>query len=158
DPLKDDENAIRADVVVEGRFRQNDFLKLWANDQRTKIESYPKFHHGWGVTAISPSIPDITIEEVKEDGISLPPVAVRYKTQRALKLKAKDGKETKNREALLELAEWALNHAMLDEFVKIMGELREVGASDPVLKAFDQVQADLKKPVQQDDPLLVFWK
>jgi hypothetical protein len=155
---EEDDNAIRADVVVEYKKREGKFLHLRSGPGPKDIKSFPFIFHKWGKTAITPTFPDIVLEEVKEGDVNLPPVATRYQTQRTLKLKDKDGKIRKTPEALLELAEWALNHAMLEEFTKIMEELREANASHPALKAFDQVQADLKKSVNQDDSALATWQ
>jgi hypothetical protein len=154
----DDDSGLRAEVVVEYHKKEGQFLKLYADPNRRSIKQFPLIFHKWGKTATAVTFPDIMLEEVKEGDLNLPPVAKRYQTQRNLKLKDKDGKINKTPEALLELAEWALNHAMLEEFTKIMEELRAVNPSQPELKAFDTIQAALKKPVRDDDSALATWQ
>jgi hypothetical protein len=155
---RDDDSGLRADVVVEYHKKEGQFLKLYADPNRRSIKQFPLIFHKWGKTAITPTYPDIKLEEVKDGDVNLPPVAKRYQTQRNLKLKDKDGKINKTPEALLELAEWALNHAMLDKFTDLMEELRAVNPSQPELKAFDTIQSALRKPVSLDDSALAIWR
>jgi hypothetical protein len=76
--------------------------------------------------------------------------------------------ETKNKEvhgtkeaplpaALLDLAEWALTHGMLAEFLKTMDELAVADKENPTVKNYLQVKADLAKPAPPNKDLLR-WK
>jgi hypothetical protein len=140
-----EDDPIQAEVVVE--YSKSDFLKMYGNVPGQKLE-FPRIHHKWGKTAVMDGLPDIRAEFVMEDKVKLPPVAERYRFLRKEKLK---DKESKTPEALLDLAEWALNHLMLTEFVKIIDELREVNASHPTVKAFDQMKTGMDARITRDD-------
>jgi hypothetical protein len=145
----DDDNLIQAEVVVE--YSKSDFLKMRGNTPGQILE-FPRIYHKWGKTAVMDGLPDIRAEFVKENGVKLPPVAERYRFQRKEKLK--DGKTD---EAYLYLAEWALNHQMLTEFVNVIDELRELNSSHPTIKAFDQMTAAMKARITKDD-VAVEWQ
>jgi hypothetical protein len=119
---------------------------------------YHRIHHKWGATCLTPNLADIRVEFVTEEGVKLPTVAQRYKMQRESKLK-----EDTNNDGILELAEWALNHAdiakpiMLDQFDKLMGELHKLDADHRVTKAFEQVQAGLDASLSADHSAIA-WK
>ncbi len=150
----EEERVIEASVVVE----YNKADSMLGLDVGVR---YDRIHHKWGATALHPALPDIRIEFVTEDGNKVPTVAQRYALQRQIKLKG-----SKSPESILELAEWTLQHAdiadtthrMFDEFVKLMGELRELDKNHRVLKAFDKVQTDIDASVSGGDDSAIIWK
>jgi hypothetical protein len=152
----DEDNLAEAEVVVE--FNNTDPANM-VGEGGVRV-AYPRIQHKWGKTPLILTLPDIKVEFVTEEGVKVPTVAQRYKSMRDAKLK--DGKNAEN---LLELAEWVLAHAnisdtrerTLTEFAKVMGELREVNPSHPVVKAFDQVQSDLDRGAAKEGAAAT-WK
>jgi hypothetical protein len=145
---EEDENPFEAEVVIE--YDRSNFASF-VGEGGVPV-TYPRIFHKWGSTALNPTLPDIRLQYLEENGIKLPPVPARYKVHRDAKLR--DGK---NAETYLELAEWALGHSLLAEFVNLMGELKQVAPSHPVVKAFDKLQADMDVGVLPDDAA-VSWK
>ncbi len=139
----EDEEPLQAEVVVE-------YSRADAPTAREAVrlrgergpQGYPTIHHRWGKTGIAPNLRDIRVEFVKENGVFLPPVARRYKNLREEKLKDKKNPDAAT---LLELAEWALTHYLLDDFVKAMEEIRGVDSKNPAVAAFDYYVAEMKK-------------
>jgi hypothetical protein len=58
---------------------------------------------------------------------------------------------------LLELAQWALGHGLQAEFLKAMEDLAAHDASNKAVTAFQQIQADLAKPVAENKDIGL-WK
>jgi hypothetical protein len=151
----DEDTPLVAEVVVEYRkYAKGERPTLPLRGEQGQIFQYPKMRHKWGETAVAPNgrLKDIRLEIVQESKVDLPPVAQRYKAQRKEKL---SGGKTSG--GLLELAEWALNHAMRDEFAKIMDELREVEPSNPSLQAFDKMHEGMSARISQDD-VAIDWQ
>jgi hypothetical protein len=148
--LEDDEedNTIQAEVVIE--YQKADVVKYYGTNQ--SIVPYPRIYHKWGKTAIINDLPDMKVEYVQEGGAKLPPVAKRYEMIRKEKLK--DGKKV---DPLLELAEWALTHAMVEEFGSIMQEVGKLDSKHPSFLAFEAVQSGMKKRITNDEDAIV-WK
>ncbi len=63
-----------------------------------------------------------------------------------------DLKDGKTPELLLALAEWALERGLLNEFYKVIDELKQLAPTNPTLKIIEQTRAALKNAPNQDDP------
>jgi len=61
----------------------------------------------------------------------------------------KDNKPTPD--GLYQLAEWALKHDLLDEFVTVMGELAAKDPKHEAVLAFQQVEKEIAKPITKGD-------
>jgi hypothetical protein len=151
---EDDESVIEAGVVVE-------FGKVDKMLGRDIGAAYDRIYHKWGATALIPALPDIRFEFLSEDGVKIPTVLQRYELQRKVKLKG-----AKTAEAILQLAEWTLNHAdiadperrMFKQFESLMKELRELDPKHPTIVAFDKIEAALDAPVTAGDDTAIIWK
>jgi hypothetical protein len=150
---QEEEEPLQAEVVVE--YTKSDVERIRGN-QPGQILQFPRIYHKFGSTMVMAGLPDIRAEFVEEsvDGrpVRVPPVAERYKLLRKDKLK--DSKEGKTPEALLEVAEWALNHLRLKEFSDVMEELREVAPSHESVKAYDTVKKAMAARITKDDPAI----
>lgn len=146
--VEEEADPILAEVVVE--YNKASLARYL--DSNLRPRNFPKIYHKWGETAFNPLATDIRVEFVQENGQKLPPVAKRYKLQREEKLK--DGKNT---EVLLDLAEWALTHSLLEEYTKVIEELRELDSKHPTVVAFDYYQTEMKKRLTKVDDAIV-WK
>jgi hypothetical protein len=51
----------------------------------------------------------------------------------------------------LKLARWALEHGLVDDFVKVMDKVAETDKANPSVAAFLKVKADLAKPLSGED-------
>jgi Protein of unknown function (DUF1570) len=139
----DDPNMLRADAVIE--YTREDTEKFIYTKP---IAIFPRIYHKWGRTGITKT-PDIVSTLIRENGLPLPPVAMRFKLKRAELLR--DSAREERAEKLLDLARWALAHGLVDKsaaktsFVDVMDEIAQASPSDPAVKAFHQVQADLQR-------------
>jgi hypothetical protein len=105
--------------------------------------------HKWSPrngSSIVPTTPDkhITVQSM----LNKPSVKKRYELQ--VKAKHLGGKPTPN--GLLELAQWALGHGMIDEFIKNMNELAVLEPNNEYVAAYQQVQKAMAKPITKADP------
>ena len=72
----DDPNMLKADVVVE--YSREDTEKFL----RTRgFPVFPRIYHKWGRTGITKTA-DLTFTLIRENGLPLPPVAMRFKLKR----------------------------------------------------------------------------
>jgi hypothetical protein len=78
--------------------------------------------------------------------IALSPAAKRFDEKYKL-----DMKDNKNPERLLVLAEWALERGLLNEFHKVIDELKTVDPKSPIVEAVGRIRDDMKKSPQQYD-------
>src|SRR5262249_26435769 len=60
-------------------------------------------------------------------------------------------------EKLLELAEWAVSHGLLDKVSKVIEELAQIDAKHPSVVAYQKIEAAMNKPVSRDDAA-VSWR
>jgi hypothetical protein len=98
--------------------------------------------HKWGSTTLYQQKDLIEYETVR-----LPTVAQRYQLKWAEVVKG--GKPTEKN--LEELADWALTHGLLDEFVKDMKQLEEIAPTNKAAVAFKQVTAAMERPITRAD-------
>jgi hypothetical protein len=87
------------------------------------------------------------------NGRPVPTVAQRFIERKRETEKA--GKPTPDK--ILDLAEWALAHALLPEFTKLMDDYSEQAKETDVAKAYQKVKADLAKGLPEN-PLTSFWR
>ncbi len=87
--------------------------------------------------------PEVTYEPVADDT-----VAKRYDKQYAKLFPPGKPDFKPSADEVLTTAEWALSHGMNDKFVDLMKKLAEINKDLPVVAAFNQLQADLDKPVK----------
>jgi hypothetical protein len=145
----DEDNTIQAEVVVE--YRKADKVQ-YIGTNGLPIP-YPRIYHKWGKTALIENLPDMKVEFVRESNVNLPTITKRFATIRRDKLK--DGKKV---EPLLEVAEWALTHALIDEFLDVMQDVRKLDSQHPSILALDAVQAGMKKRIAGDEDAATVWK
>jgi hypothetical protein len=151
----DDPNMLRADVVVE--YTKDDkeiFMRVRG------FPVFPRIHHKWGRTGITKTA-DLTYTLIRENGLPLLPVAMRFKLKRGELLR--DASREEKPEKLLDLARWALAHGLVDKsprkgsVAEVMDELAKISPSDPAVKAYRQIQTDLERhTVKPDDAS--FWR
>jgi hypothetical protein len=60
-------------------------------------------------------------------------------------------KEKPSAELLLELAEWTLEHGLVDKFPLVMAKLIEADKDHPAAVAYQKVKAELDKPLARDE-------
>ncbi len=141
---------VLAVVEVDAPFRTLDAYKAKFDPRRpapSPIET--KYHLGrteGGVVRLlnlEGQIPEVTFEPIADDT-----VAKRYDKQ-YVKLFPPGKPDFKpSADDVVGLAEWALSHGMNDKFVDLMKKLADVDKDHPVVAAFNQLQADLDKPVK----------
>lgn len=103
--------------------------------------------HKWGATGLQLHANLKASVMPGPDGQTpLPGLAKRYQE----KYKAAH-KEAPTVDGLIELAEWALGHNMLKEFVAVMGELEKLDKDHPSVKAFHKVQQAMDQPNSKGD-------
>jgi hypothetical protein len=130
-----DQSAIRADIVIE-----LSALK--------RAKGSWEMYHKWGKTKLYQD-EDIKPYRLLEERKPIPNRVERYADKRKKLLKGKPA----TAEQLLELAELALTHALLDQFDKDMTELLKVSPDHPAAQAYKKyVTVDFKKANLPDDP------
>jgi Protein of unknown function (DUF1570) len=151
----DDPNMLRADVVVE---YSKDDKELFLRTRGFPV--FPRIYHKWGRTGITKTA-DLTYTLIRENGLPLPPVALRFKLKRAELFR--DASKSEMPEKLLELARWALAHGLVDKSPRrgsvadVMDELAKISPSDPAVKAYRQIQTDLERHIVKPDDASV-WR
>jgi hypothetical protein len=118
------------------------------------LQNLPRIDHKWGSTILFKD--DVTISVIQmslPNGRPVPTVAQRFLDRKREAEKA--GKPTPDK--ILDLAEWALSHALLTEFNKLMDDYSEQAKDTDVAKAYQKVKADLAKPLPEN-PLTGFWR
>jgi hypothetical protein len=151
----DDPNMLRADVVVE--YSKEDTEKFLRS---RGFPIFPRIHHKWGRTGITKTA-DLTYTLIRENGLPLPPVALRFKLKRGELLR--DATREEKPEKLLELARWSLAHGLVDKsprkgsLAEVMDELAKISPSDPAVKAYRQIQTDLERHTAKPDDSS-FWR
>jgi hypothetical protein len=104
--------------------------------------------HKWGTTQLRVQTPISKTVLLKEhNGKPLPAVYRRFQAE-----KDKVFKGTPTPAAVLELAEWCLEHGQVDRFVEVMDKLVELDKNNPVAAAYAKVRDELKRPVEKGDP------
>jgi hypothetical protein len=134
---------LKAEAVVE--YTKNDNLKL--SGPRGMVP-FPRIYHKWGRTGLMISN-DWGLSAIQENGRPVPAIAKRFEAKKKELLKGAKGDDRTDH--LLELAKWALVHGMVDEVPQIIKDIAKAKPSDPIVKAFQQVQADMSRPVTRDD-------
>lgn len=81
-------------------------------------------------------------------------IAQRYEQKRKDMAKAK---LDANAQALLDLAQWCLQHGLLEEVPKVMERAAKADPKHPVVLAFQKTQAALVRPLKPDDDAEV-WR
>ncbi len=145
---------ILAVVEVEANSRElQEYAKLEydPNDPRSRLLPPLVARHHLGRTKedvvrllnIKGRSPEVTFEAV-----ACKTVAKRYEEQYA-NLFPKNKPDAKpSPDEILKVAEWALTHGLNDKVVDLIKKLAEVNKDHPVVAAFNQLQADLDKPVK----------
>jgi hypothetical protein len=101
------------------------------------------FDHKWGKRGYMVSVPNVIYFLPLQDK----PFAKKFEE----KYKKKESREPA---ALLDLANFALDHNLAKEFHTAMDELAKLQPDDPLVKNYLRVQKALKNPLTQDDPAL----
>jgi hypothetical protein len=120
-------------------------LKKHTRSSQTGREMY---EHRWGKTRHY-SDEQITVQLVRK-----PPVAEQFEAKR--KELAKDRAE-KDPGRLQQLARWALEHDLLNQFESTMDQLVKLDPKLPAAANYQQAKTALNKEVTEDDPA-VAWK
>lgn len=148
DPLslvdEEDDTQLKATVVVELKSTIKQSIGMGPDRRPTKMET---IGHKYGTTYLSRADQNLTIKAV-----NLPTVARRFKA------KKEELDKDKTHEKMLELAEWALEHRLLNETVKTMEDLKAANAEHPAVKAFFKIDADIKKKITKDDGKAAEWR
>ncbi len=104
-------------------------------------------YHKWSGKNGSYVVPFTQDKHLHSVYLKRPSVRKRYEEQ--YKVYHPNNKPTPD--GLFELAEWALKHDLLDEFVKVMDELAKLDPKNDAVVAFQQVQAAMAKPITKGD-------
>jgi hypothetical protein len=118
-----------------------------------------KITHKWGTSLIMKDKEKHTFSTlplVDVQGKPLPNISKKWEAKTKEVHDKKDA--TPPAAALLDLAEWALQHGMLTEFTKTMDELAQADKESAVVKAYLQVKADLAKPAARNNDYVSRWK
>jgi hypothetical protein len=89
---------------------------------------------------------EVFIIKKDNDRKSLPTVLHRFEDKFAAYTKDKPSAEL-----LLELADWTLEHGLVDKFPKVMAKLIEVDKDHPAAVAYRKVKAELDRPPVRDE-------
>ena len=87
------------------------------------------------------------IQVLRPDGLPVPSVEQQFKIKQA-DVNRGGAPATKQ---VLDLAEFALEHGLLQDFVVTMNDLAQREPKNPAVAAFAQVQAALQTPLTQDE-------
>jgi len=112
----------------------------------------PKIEHKFGKTILWQDGTTVTWFRMDMNGKPVPTVRKRFEEQRKETMKDKPTSDK-----LLELAEWALNHALLPEFTKTMDDLAQLDKDHPSAKAYLKVKEDIARPLP-DNPDATRWR
>jgi hypothetical protein len=102
-----------------------------------------------GVVRLLNITPGVMSPEVSFEAVAGKTVAKRYEEQysKLYPVGKPDAKPSANQ--ILTVAEWAVSHGMNDKVGELMKKLAELDKDSPVVAAFNQLQADLDKPVKE---------
>src|SRR5208283_5316192 len=101
--------------------------------------------HPWGTTLVVQPSDSIGLYSVR-----MPDLPKAFVDQAA---EMHRGGKQPSAEQLVALAEWALQHRLLDKFTETMGALAKSYKDHPAAVAYQKVQADLARVPTRDDPL-----
>jgi hypothetical protein len=104
--------------------------------------------HKWAGRGGSYLLPKASDNHITAQVLQRPSVKKRYQDQYKL---AHGTNNKPTVDGLYDLAEWALKHGMLDEFVTVMGELAKLDPKNDAVVAFQQVQTEMAKPITKGD-------
>src|SRR5262249_54453223 len=130
---------------------------------------YSRIDHKWGHTYLALNDPQVIVIPLKlSERMDMPTVAQRYRERCKELLKKKDKKVTAD--DYLELAEWALNHALLDDrsfekeaknklekdsfplgFTQIMAQLEIFDPTNEIVQKYGQVRDAIGKNLKPDN-------
>ncbi len=148
DPNIDETPALKVMAVIETTNRPN-----WTLFAR---QGYVHVDHKWGQTMLLPGLPNVMqiIPLRNRDNKSLPSIEQQYEARYQEVTKGKKASTAD----MLALAEWALEHGLIDKFIKLMDGLALSEKSHPVVAAYLKVKADLAKPITKEDKSAKYWK
>jgi hypothetical protein len=107
--------------------------------------------HKWGETQVYYA-PE---PELKVRIIEMPTVAQRFYTRRR---EIKDDAPVPDKvERFTKLADWALEHGLLDQVEAMMEEVAKLDPKDPTLVTFQKIQANMNREIKEDEPA-VEWR
>jgi hypothetical protein len=114
-------------------------------------------NHRWGRTYFT--------KQGKLDGLSYDAFALETNSGKPLHTVRRQFQELHDRimkgtppvDRVLEVARWALEHGLLDEFVKVMNKLAETEKTNTAVTAYLKVKEDLARPLSREDVAGV-WK
>jgi hypothetical protein len=143
-----DDTATLIVIVLEVNNLQPGKVKLFKT-------GYPQKVTGWWGQAILSSKHDLYEAELIETkaGTHLATVASRFKT----KLEASRKDKYPADQVVKQVATWALEHGLVDEFAQVMDKLAETDKGHPAVKAYLKVKADLARPLSTEN-LAETWK
>ncbi len=102
------------------------------------------FTHRWGKTVLKSKTPMYEVIPLKSRGQLVQSAAVRFEAQKQKYAGMATAKDQ------IDLARWALEHNLLNEFIKTMDALNESKPDDPsvkpILEAYNKIKTDLQTP------------
>jgi hypothetical protein len=117
--------------------------------KHNKTTNLVSVKHKWGSSRL------LLSADVEARRIPLPTLSERYRAK--VNGLTKDRQEPRP-EQLLELADWALTHGLLDEVPKAIDRLAKADPKHPVVAAFRKTQAAIDRPNLQDDGTAAAWR
>jgi hypothetical protein len=116
-------------------------------------EKLVRVHHKWSGRDGSFVLPTTSDKRITAIYDPTPSVHKRWSAKHAEAYK--DNKPTAV--GLFELADWALKHDLLDEYVKTMEDLAKIDPTRDAVVAFQKVQADMARPIEKND-MADYWR
>jgi hypothetical protein len=88
--------------------------------------------------------------------VKIKTIAEQFVEQRQLRKIKEDDPVPEKERKILQLAEWALGHGLLDKVPELMAELTAVNSKNPAAVAFQKVQEQMNRKLDRDDAAAVW--
>ncbi|HVS40275.1 MAG TPA: DUF1570 domain-containing protein, partial [Gemmataceae bacterium] len=122
--------------------------KIWDPESKQPARPLETRDH-WGMALLLNTKPGLyNGPDVKFDAVQCETVAERYKQQYNQLYPPSKPDAKPSAAEIIKLAEWALTHGQNAKVVELMQKLADVDDKNDVLAAFNQIQADLDKPIK----------